>query len=342
MWAALTVAVLPNLIANDTFALDEPLALLLILFMVDCLLHRRWIWAGAAVGALNAHPTECAISSSSSLPCGSCSGSGGRRCCSLSSWLDSWLPRGLSETGCRSGLRPSRHPTASISAAIHGPPLSSGACSLIPSIALITISHRVLQFNEEKWNSYLEKSRRRQSRTTSDLTCRSWWFEIFAADFELKPSYNVGAESEDGRDLHIVNGTLWIFYLEVVVGAAGLFLRRENDAVRLLFIQAADLHRGQSLFIAVPRLRAPIDLTLAVGVGASPNGPERGSDGSRLTMLSIRRRCRPRQAARRQRAPRWRSLRPRSDGGSVASSAAAQIEPAFRPGRSADRSSGRG
>jgi hypothetical protein len=89
----------------------------------------------------------------------------------------------------------------------------------------------------------------------------------FAAYFELKPSYNVGAESEDGRDLHIVNGTLWIFYLEVVAGSVGLFLRRKNDAVRLLFIQAAYFTAASLFFIAVPRLRAPIDLTFAVGVG---------------------------------------------------------------------------
>ena len=114
------------------------------------------------------------------------------------------------------------------------------------------------QLSRESW--------RRQSRTTSELPAIRGGSK-FCHLSELKPSYNVGAESEDGRDLHIVNGTLWIFYLEVVVGAAGLFLRRKNDAVRLLFIQAAYFTAASLFFIAVPRLRAPIDLTLAVGVG---------------------------------------------------------------------------
>ena len=52
IWAAIAVAVMPNLIANDTFALDEPLALLLILLLVDFMLRRKWIWAGVAARAL--------------------------------------------------------------------------------------------------------------------------------------------------------------------------------------------------------------------------------------------------------------------------------------------------
>jgi len=136
----------------------------------------------------------------------------------------------------------------------------------------------------------------------------------FAAYFELKPSYNVGAESEDGRDLHIVNGTLWIFYLEVVVGAAGLFLRRKNDAVRLLFIQAAYFTAASLFFIAVPRLRAPIDLTLAVGVGCFAEWAGTRFGRQPPDHLETRRTCRPRRAARRQRAPWWRSHRPTSNG----------------------------
>jgi 4-amino-4-deoxy-L-arabinose transferase-like glycosyltransferase len=265
VWAALTVAVLPNLIANDTFALDEPLALLLILFMVDCLLHRRWIWAGAAVGALTlTRPSAQFL------------------VVVLAVWVlfrvgwkkmllfvvmaglvvTPWVIRNWVQIGT---------PTITTSngfnwAAIYGPPAQQRGVFVDPVYSPYYNSHRVLQFNEEKWNSYLERvgvdNLERHPTYLPFVVVRN-----FAAYFELKPSYNVGAESEDGRDLHIVNGTLWIFYLEVVVGAAGLFLRRKNDAVRLLFIQAAYFTVASLFFIAVPRLRAPIDLALAVGVG---------------------------------------------------------------------------
>ncbi len=265
IWAALTVAVLPNLIANDTFALDEPLALLLILFMVDCLLHRSWIWAGAAVGALTlTRPSAQFL------------------VLIIAVWVVftvGWKKMLLFVVTAGLVVTPwvvrnwVQIDTPSITtsngfnwAAIYGPPAQQLGVFIDPIYSPYYKSNRVLQFNEAKWNSYLEKvgvdNLERHPSYAAFVVVRN-----VKAFFELKPSFNVGAETEDGRDLHILNGTLWIFYLEVIAGLAGLLLWRKNDAVRLLAIQSAYFTAASLFFVAVPRLRAPIDLTLAVGVG---------------------------------------------------------------------------
>jgi 4-amino-4-deoxy-L-arabinose transferase-like glycosyltransferase len=265
VWAALAVAVMPNLIANDTFALDEPLALLLILLLVNFMLRRRWIWAGAAVGALIlTRPSAQFL------------------VLVLAVWVivqfgwkkmlmfvvtaglvvTPWVIRNWVQIGT---------PTIATSngynwAAIYSPPAQKLGTFIDPIFDPYFNSQRILQFNEAKWSSYLERvgvdNLERHPTYVEHVVTRN-----FAAFFELRPSYNVGAESDDGRDLRIVNGTLWVFYIELVVGSAGLLLRWKNEEVRLLFIQAAYFTTASLLFIAAPRLRAPIDLTLAVGVG---------------------------------------------------------------------------
>jgi len=265
IWAALAVAVMPNLIANDTFTLDEPLALVLILLMVHFLLRQRWIWAGVAVGLLTlTRPSAQFL------------------ILVLAIWLifrvgwkkmlifavtaglvvTPWVIRNWVQIGT---------PTIATSngynwAAIYSPPAQQAGVFIDPIYDPYFASHRILQFNEAKWSSYLE------SVGVDNLEHHPTYVTYvvgrnFLAFFEFKPSFNVGAESFDGRDLHIVDGTLWVFYLELAVGAAGLFLRRKNQAVRLFFIQGAYFTAASLFFIAAPRLRAPIDLALGVGVG---------------------------------------------------------------------------
>jgi hypothetical protein len=265
VWAALAVAVMPNLIANDTFALDEPLALLLILLLIHFMLRRRWIWSGVAVGALTlTRPSAQFL------------------VLVLAVWLvvkfgwktmlvfvvtavlvvTPWVIRKWIQIGT---------PTIATSngynwAAIYSPPAQAQGSFIDPVFDPYFASHRILQFNEAKWSNYLEHvgidNLEQHPSYVVHVVTRN--FEAF---FELKPSFNVGAESDDGRDLRIVSGTLWIFYLELVVGAAGLLLRRKNETVQLFFVQAAYFTAASLFFISAPRLRAPIDLALAVGVG---------------------------------------------------------------------------
>src|SRR5439155_21586282 len=52
LWAALAVALSPNIVANDTFVLTEPLSLLLLVLVISSLLGSRWIAAGVLTGLL--------------------------------------------------------------------------------------------------------------------------------------------------------------------------------------------------------------------------------------------------------------------------------------------------
>jgi 4-amino-4-deoxy-L-arabinose transferase-like glycosyltransferase len=50
--AGLAMAVSPNLIANSTFTLSEPLGTILLVLLLDVVARRRWVWSGVLLGLL--------------------------------------------------------------------------------------------------------------------------------------------------------------------------------------------------------------------------------------------------------------------------------------------------
>jgi 4-amino-4-deoxy-L-arabinose transferase-like glycosyltransferase len=263
--ASVAVAVMPNLVANDTFTLDEPLALILVLVLVNVLLRRKWAVAGAVTGLLvltrpSAQYLVIVLAVWVLLR-----GSWRRALLYVASALvvvSPWLVRNWVQLGS---------PVVATSngfnwAAIYSPPAQRAGGFIDPTYDPYFNSMRLDQFNEVLWNSKL------QSIGVHTLEQHpTYLFRVIARNgaalFELKPSLGAGAEREDGRSLTIVNATLWIFYLEAVLGIAGLWIRRRHHLIQLLAVQSAYFGLASLLFIAAPRLRAPIDVTLAVGVG---------------------------------------------------------------------------
>jgi 4-amino-4-deoxy-L-arabinose transferase-like glycosyltransferase len=85
--------------------------------------------------------------------------------------------------------------------------------------------------------------------------------------FELRPGNNESAERDDGRNITVRNVTLPLFYVVTVAGVVGLWRARRRRGAELLMLQAAYFTVASVWVIAVSRLRAPLDLAAAVGVG---------------------------------------------------------------------------
>jgi hypothetical protein len=85
--------------------------------------------------------------------------------------------------------------------------------------------------------------------------------------FELRPDVNESAERSDGRDITVRNVTLPLVYLVTVAGIVGLVRARRRRGSELLLLEGAYFTVVSVAVIAVPRLRAPLDLAAAIGVG---------------------------------------------------------------------------
>lgn len=85
--------------------------------------------------------------------------------------------------------------------------------------------------------------------------------------FELTPGENDDPETLDGRHLGVRRASLPLFYLVSLAGAAGLWRARRSAVSQLLAVSAAYFTAVSLVSVSVPRLRAPVDLALAIGAG---------------------------------------------------------------------------
>jgi hypothetical protein len=85
--------------------------------------------------------------------------------------------------------------------------------------------------------------------------------------FELTPGANDGPETLDGRHLGARHATLPLFYVVSLAGAAGLWRAHRSAVSQLLAVSAAYFTAVSLVSVSVPRLRAPVDLALAIGAG---------------------------------------------------------------------------
>jgi hypothetical protein len=90
-----------------------------------------------------------------------------------------------------------------------------------------------------------------------------------------------GAERSDGRNLSLRYATLSVVWATILLGSVGLWSLRRAPAIGPLVISAVYFFAITLPFSpGAPRLRAPADVALCVGVGALWAATRRRSEGS--------------------------------------------------------------
>lgn len=263
--AAVLVAVFPPLVANDTVPLTEGLSLLLLLLLADAVLKRRAVTVGLWCGLLTLTRPSAQLLI---LLVGAwlLVTIGWRRAliavAVFIAVLTPWLVRNAVVMG---------QPVLVTSngfnlAAMHSAEARARGGFVDPIFHPGFEDLRLTQFDEMEWDAAL------RSRALDDIRDAPLYpFEVaarnFLAIFELTPWSNEDAERIDGRNLTIRSWTLPVFYAVLVLGIVGLWRARESELVRLLSAIAVYFTLASLVFVAPPRLRAPLDLVLCVGVG---------------------------------------------------------------------------
>lgn len=268
-WAAVgtavALAVSPNLIANDTVTLSDPLALLILIFLIDALLRRRWILAGVLTGALVlTRPSAqylavvvavwivCSIDWRRALAYMAIVG------LVVAPWvIRNWVQLGSPVLVTSNGYN---------WAAMYSPPAQQAGGFVDPLYNHWFDSMRMYQFNEVLWDRHLAEIGQRNAEHHPGLFLHVAKRNA-TAFFELDPSLNRSAEAKDGRDLAARSNTLWVFYVTAGVGIVGLWIGRRRRITQLMVLIGAYFTLASMVFITAPRLRAPVDLVFALGVG---------------------------------------------------------------------------
>ncbi len=271
--AGIALAVMPNLIANDTYVLDEPLALLLIVGLIWTLLAKRWWLSGGLLGLLIlTRPSAQAL------------------VVVIAIWLfvhagwrpvlkvvvvaavlvSPWLIRNWVQLGEPIMVTSNGYNWA----AIYSPTAQHAGGFIDPSLNSAYDKDRIIQLDELEWSNFLQSQgiHALEHHPAYALHVLKGNIKTF---FEIAPSRNIAPERLDGRDITIVQDTLFVFYLELAVGLVGLAVAWRKEIAQLFFLQGAYFAVVSYAFIAVPRLRAPFDLALGIGVGLSADALNR-------------------------------------------------------------------
>ena len=125
---------------------------------------------------------------------------------------------------------------------------------------------RLSEFNETEWDRVLRQKAldniRAHPSVVPGVVARN-----ISTYFEFGDS-NDRAERIDGRSMTIRDWTLWLFYPFAVVGTVALWLRRRLPLVGLAGVTAIYFFVVTVAFASPPRLRAPVELMWAIGIGA--------------------------------------------------------------------------
>ncbi|MDQ6838538.1 MAG: glycosyltransferase family 39 protein, partial [Actinomycetota bacterium] len=259
--AAIAVGLCPSLLANDAVPLSEPLGLVLFLLALLFLADRLWIPAGVTVGLfLLTRPTGPALLVAACV----------------------WL---AVHAGWRNSLRLLF--AAAVVAApwmarnevrLHSPSIvTSNGFNLSAMYSPEAIARggfvdpatdptfwwlRPSQIGEGPWDQTLV--RRGLGGVVSHPVAV---VETVASNLghlsELLP--NDPIDRGDGRNIRFRTATLPVFYMTAVLGLLGLWRFRRDPRARLLLLLAAAVVLPSALTVVAPRLRATMDLTLAIG-----------------------------------------------------------------------------
>ena len=263
--AGIAVGVYPPLLANDVVLLSEPLSLVLLLAMILLLVRNRPAWAGAACGFLvltrpSAQLLVVVVAAWLVRRAGwrAAARFGAVSIVVVAPWVvRNWVLVGAPTIVTSNGFN-------LVSTYSDEALASKGfADAVFDSLfTRINLTHR----NEvELDNAYRDDALDdvRDRPTIPLLVVR----HNLARYFELRPDVNESAERSDGRDITVRNVTLPLVYLVTVAGIIGLVRARRRRGAELLLLEAAYFTVVTVAVIAVPRLRAPLDLASAIGVG---------------------------------------------------------------------------
>jgi 4-amino-4-deoxy-L-arabinose transferase-like glycosyltransferase len=263
--AGAAVAVYPPLVANDVVLLSEPLSLALLLLMILLLVRDRPAWAGLVCGLLVLTRPSAQL---------------------LVVVVAAWL---VWRQGWRSAVRFGAvtvvvvapwvvrnwvlvgEPTVVTSNGFNLVSTYSDEAQSTKGFADAVFDDRFTGINLDNRSEVdLDDAYRehaiddvRDHRTIPLRVVR----HNLARYFELRPDVNESAERVDGRNITFRNVTLPLFYIVTVAGLIGLWRARRQRGAELLLVQAAYFTVASVGVIAVPRLRAPLDLAAAIGVG---------------------------------------------------------------------------
>jgi 4-amino-4-deoxy-L-arabinose transferase-like glycosyltransferase len=265
--AAGVVALYPPLLANDTVALTEPLALALLLGAVLLLDGRQWAWAGVAAGALlltrpNGYLVVLILAGWALLTVG------WRRAAGLAAialgLLAPWMVRNHVQVGT---WRPTTSDGFTVSA-VYGLPAQRVGHFIDPVFSpdYDDANHRLAQFDEAGWNDQLLREGIDGAKGHPGYVAYMVRRNL-AGYFEVQPALNRYPEDADGRRWGFRQATLPLFFVVTVAGLAGWWRVRRDRRTLVLALLVGQFVAISLVLVAPPRLRAPFDVTMAMGAG---------------------------------------------------------------------------
>ncbi len=263
--AGIAVSVYPPILANDVVLLSEPLSLALLLTMILLLVRNRPAWAGGACGLLMLTRPSAQL---------------------LVIVVAAWL---VWRAGWRAAARFGLvsivvvvpwvvrnwvlvgTPTLVTSNGFNLVSTYSAEAQTTGGFADAVFDDRFTRINLANRSEVdLDHAYRQHAldsvRDDPSIPLRVVGHNL-ANYFELRPDSNESAERDDGRNITVRIVTLPLFYAVTVAGGIGLWRARRRRGAELLLLEAAYFTVASLATIAVPRLRAPLDLAAAIGAG---------------------------------------------------------------------------
>lgn len=277
--AGLACALLPNIVANDTYVLTEPLSLLLILALLALFTSDRWAAAGVVAGLLVlTRPSAQLLVPILVLVAWRRIGwrrglaFGAIAVLIVAPWVvRNWIQLGSPVLVTSNGFN---------YAALYSPAADEAGRFIDPVVHPAFDDARFDQFDEVTWDRNLRRTAvdhvRERPAVVPEVVRRN-----AAAWYEVRPEYNEIAEWLDGRHEGIRRWTYWLVWPVTALGAWGAWRSRREPLVAMAAIVAAYFTLASLVFVAPPRLRTPVDLLLVLCAASllRPRPAEEGGPG---------------------------------------------------------------
>jgi 4-amino-4-deoxy-L-arabinose transferase-like glycosyltransferase len=261
--AGLLVAVSPFIIANDVNLSAEPIGLVLLLLVWMALDDDRWAVAGVLTGLMVlTRPSAQVFAAVAAIWC--IRRLGIRRAVAFAAvvlvTIAPWVVRNEVQVHTWTVVTSNGFNAA----AIYSEPAQQTHSFVDPIQDERFASTRFDQFDEASWDRAMARAGLEGLRAHPGYVVENV-VRNTAATFELHPSYNDGAEREDGRNADLRRLGLPLFYAVTAAGVAGAWRARREPLVQLIAVSAATFVAISLLFVAPPRLRVPWDLACCIG-----------------------------------------------------------------------------
>lgn len=264
--AAGALALVPNIIANDTYVLTEPLSLLLIVVLLDAMADERWLRAAVVTGVLVLTRPSAQflvlvfavwlvrrISWKRTVAYIAVAG------LVVAPWVvRNWIQLDSPVLVTSNGFN---------YAALYSPPAEEAGHFIDPYRHPYFDDKRLAQFDEVAWDRSLRELAVENVKDNPGLV-RQVVIRNAKAYFEIRPYFNTFAEEADGRSTGVRKATVWLLYPLLVAGAVGLWVRRREPLAALAGLVGIYFTAASLAFVSPPRLRAPLELALCIGLGA--------------------------------------------------------------------------